>query len=178
LVSSEKRRERTLSNSCLGSQLVQYLICVSVGRLNPLNRTNQSANPKLKSDERRSGLTKIPSRPTMVPGRSWRTIAILVAAAIATTHGFAPLNPSARSPSTYPAKKPLDPSASDQQPHQAQTATPAIRERNVAAVRALSAVATARAAEVEEDVSYGVAMVSCVVSLAIGFALGYGTLPS
>lgn len=112
----------------------------------------------------------------MVPGRSWRTVAILLVAALATTHGFAPVTPSTRSPSTFPAKKPLDPSASDQQSHQAQT--PAIQERNVAAVHALSAVATARAAEVEEDVSYGAGMVACVVSLAMGFALGYGTLPS
>ena len=146
-------------------------------RLGPLNGTNQRRTFKLKSDERRRGraLTKIPSRQTMVPGRSWRTIAILLAAALATTHGFAPVNPSTRSPSTYPAKRPQDPSASDQQP---QAQSQAIEERNVAAVRALSAVATARTAEVEEDVSYGVAMVSCVVSLAIGFALGYGTLPS
>mmetsp|Transcript_59384 Transcript_59384/g.89570 ORF Transcript_59384/g.89570 Transcript_59384/m.89570 type:complete len:103 (+) Transcript_59384:237-545(+) len=38
-----------------------------------------------------------------------------------------------------------------------------------------SAAATVPVQEEEVDVSYGVAMVSCMLSLAVGFGLGYGT---
>ncbi|KAL3925497.1 MAG: hypothetical protein SGILL_000364 [Bacillariaceae sp.] len=39
---------------------------------------------------------------------------------------------------------------------------------------AMTAALTAAYEEEEPDVSYGVAMVSCVLSLALGFGIGYG----
>lgn len=94
---------------------------------------------------------------------------LLLAAIVACASAFAPVSQTAR-----PAAKPLAalPKESEASP---------LKDNNAAAVAAFAtamAPFAAQAADIDEGVviGYGAGLVACVVSLAVGFAIGYGTL--
>lgn len=98
--------------------------------------------------------------------KTFQTIAFLFAAVIACTSAFsAPSN-------SRPAFK---------QPAVMPQAEAKVENKNAAAVAAFAtamAPFAAQAAEVDEAtvIGYGAGLVACVVSLAVGFSIGYGTL--
>jgi hypothetical protein len=94
---------------------------------------------------------------------------ILLAFAVACASAFAPVV----SQNTRPAIKPL---AASKVPEPLQ-----LDSKDKAAMAAFAtalAPFAAQAAEVDEGtiIGYGAGLVACVVSLAVGFAIGYGTL--
>ena len=94
---------------------------------------------------------------------------LLLAAIVACASAFAPVSQTA-----LPAAKPLAALPKESE------ATP-LKDSNAAAVAAFAtamAPFAAQAADVDEGVviGYGAGLVACVVSLAVGFAIGYGTL--
>jgi len=93
---------------------------------------------------------------------------LLLAVVVACASAFAPVQ------STRPAFKPLAMSNLPEPVNEAQ-------EKNVAALAAFAtamAPFAAQASTVDEGtvIGYGAGLVACVVSLAVGFAIGYGTL--
>ena len=104
--------------------------------------------------------------------KNCQTVAILLAALVACATAFAPVAPSTRAP-TVRAVKPLAAVPKDSET--------SVKDQNAAAVAAFAtamAPFAAHAADVDEGVviGYGAGLVACVVSLAVGFAIGYGTL--
>ena len=102
--------------------------------------------------------------------KNCQTIALLLAALVACTTAFAPVAPTTRSP-VKATKLNMVPKES----------TETKDNQNAAAVAAFAtamAPFAAHAADVDEGVviGYGAGLVACVVSLAVGFAIGYGTL--
>ena len=92
---------------------------------------------------------------------------ILLAVVVACASAFAPV-------SQRPALKPL---AMSSEP----TPVKEMKEKNVAAVAAFATAmapfaAHAEAVDEATVIGYGAGLVACVVSLAVGFAIGYGTL--
>merc|ERR1712161_57338 len=99
-------------------------------------------------------------------------VAILCAALVACTTAFAPVAPAARSLSVR-AVQPLAAVPKNSEG--------AAKDHNAAAIAAFAtamAPFAAHATDVDEGViiGYGAGLVACVVSLAVGFAIGYGTL--
>lgn len=99
-------------------------------------------------------------------------LVVVLAALVACTSAFAPV------PSTRPAFKattPLSMSPKEEAP---------ISDKNVAAVAAFATAMAPFAAQAQEAgaidegvvIGYGAGLVACVVSLAVGFSIGYGTL--
>ena len=104
--------------------------------------------------------------------KNCQSIVIVLAALIACASAFAPVAPTTRSPSVR-AVKPLAAVPKDSET--------SVKDQNAAAVAAFAtamAPFAAHAADVDEGVviGYGAGLVACVVSLAVGFAIGYGTL--
>ena len=98
-----------------------------------------------------------------------QSVALLLVAIIACASAFAPVAPSTRSPSVR-AVSPLAATKDSETP---------VKDQNAAAVAAFAtAMAPLAANAVDEGViiGYGAGLVACVVSLAVGFAIGYGTL--
>ncbi|KAL7505848.1 hypothetical protein ACHAXN_003282 [Cyclotella atomus] len=93
---------------------------------------------------------------------------LLLAAIIATVTAFSPIaTPATRSPVKSTKAAPLAVSREETQ------------QKNAAAIAAFAtamAPFAAHAADVDEGVviGYGAGLVACVVSLAVGFAIGYG----
>ena len=82
-------------------------------------------------------------------------------------------------PATIRRTEPIPPSSTKKPPLPAgpknsDRTGPEQPQQRAAAMTAWS-VAAGRASEVDEDISYGVRLAVCVISLAVGFALGYGT---
>ncbi|KAL7542493.1 hypothetical protein ACHAXR_012014 [Thalassiosira sp. AJA248-18] len=103
--------------------------------------------------------------------KNCQTVAILLAALVACATAFAPVAPSTRAPSVRAVK------ALAAVPKDSET----VKDTNAAAVAAFAtamAPFAAQAADIDEGVviGYGAGLVACVVSLAVGFAIGYGTL--
>ena len=97
--------------------------------------------------------------------KTFQTIAFLFAAVIACASAFS-------APSNRPAFK---------QPAVMPQVEAKVENKNAAAVAAFAtamAPFAAQAAEVDEAtvIGYGAGLVACVVSLAVGFTIGYGTL--
>ena len=108
--------------------------------------------------------------------KNCQTLAFLCAALVACATAFAPVGPAARAPAVRPAT-PLAAVPKDAEVGAAKE----LKDRNAAAVAAFAtalAPLAAQAADVDEGVviGYGAGLVACVVSLAVGFAIGYGTL--
>ena len=104
--------------------------------------------------------------------KNCQSVVIVLAALIACASAFAPVAPTTRSPSVR-AVKPLAAVPKDSET--------SVKDQNAAAVAAFAtamAPFAAHAADVDEGVviGYGAGLVACVVSLAVGFAIGYGTL--
>mmetsp|Transcript_5568 Transcript_5568/g.12684 ORF Transcript_5568/g.12684 Transcript_5568/m.12684 type:complete len:109 (+) Transcript_5568:93-419(+) len=104
--------------------------------------------------------------------KNCQSILILVAALVACASAFAPVAPTTRSPSVRAVK------ALAAVPKDSETSA---KDNNAAAVAAFAtamAPFAANAADIDEGViiGYGAGLVACVVSLAVGFAIGYGTL--
>merc|ERR1719491_169659 len=104
--------------------------------------------------------------------KSCQTIIVLLAAIVACVTAFAPVAPITRSPSAR-SVKPLAAIPKDSET--------SVKDHNAAAIAAFAtamAPFAAHAADVDEAVviGYGAGLVACVVSLAVGFAIGYGTL--
>lgn len=99
---------------------------------------------------------------------------IILAAIVATASAFAPIvAPTTRSPVKTAKAKPLSMMPKDESTPQ--------EKQNAAAIAAFAtamAPFAAHAADVDEGIviGYGAGLVACVVSLAVGFAIGYGTL--
>mmetsp|Transcript_6640 Transcript_6640/g.13618 ORF Transcript_6640/g.13618 Transcript_6640/m.13618 type:complete len:108 (-) Transcript_6640:210-533(-) len=103
--------------------------------------------------------------------KNCHTVALLCVALVACASAFAPVAPTTRAPSVK-AVKPLAMVPKDEA---------SVKDQNAAAIAAFStamAPFAAQAADVDEGVviGYGAGLVACVVSLAVGFAIGYGTL--
>ena len=101
--------------------------------------------------------------------KNCQSVALLLVAIIACASAFAPVAPSTRSPSVR-AVSPLAATKDSETP---------VKDQNAAAVAAFAtAMAPLAANAVDEGVviGYGAGLVACVVSLAVGFAIGYGTL--
>ena len=101
--------------------------------------------------------------------KNCQSVALLLVAIIACASAFAPVAPSTRSPSIR-AVSPLAATKDSETP---------VKDQNAAAVAAFAtAMAPLAANAVDEGViiGYGAGLVACVVSLAVGFAIGYGTL--
>lgn len=103
--------------------------------------------------------------------KNCQIVAILVAALVACTTAFAPVAPTTRSPSVRATSLAAVPKESEA----------GAKDQNAAALAAFAtamAPFAAHAADVDEGVviGYGAGLVACVVSLAVGFAIGYGTL--
>ena len=101
--------------------------------------------------------------------KNCQSVALLLVAIIACASAFAPTNQMA----TVRQTKPLA-----AVPKESETSA---KDQNAAAVAAFAtamAPFAAHAADVDEGVviGYGAGLVACVVSLAVGFAIGYGTL--
>jgi len=102
--------------------------------------------------------------------KTFQTI-FFFAAVVACVSAFAPVAPSTRSPVRAPmplSMVPKDESAS-------------VKDQKAAAIAAFAtamAPFAANAADIDEGIviGYGAGLVACVVSLAVGFAIGYGTL--
>ena len=104
--------------------------------------------------------------------KTFQVVALILAVVASCANAFAP--PSA---ATRPAfKAPVAPLA------MAKDAEPVVRaDKNAAAVAAFAtamAPIAAQAADIDEGtvIGYGAGLVACVVSLAVGFSIGYGTL--
>jgi hypothetical protein len=100
--------------------------------------------------------------------KNCQTVLILCAALVACASAFAPVAPTTRP--TVRAVKPLAAVPKDD-----------AERHNAAAVAAFAtamAPFAAHASDIDEGVviGYGAGLVACVVSLAVGFAIGYGTL--
>lgn len=99
---------------------------------------------------------------------------LILAAVVATASAFAPIvAPTTRSPVKSAKAAPLSMVPKDESTPQ--------EKQNAAAIAAFAtamAPFAAHAADVDEGVviGYGAGLVACVVSLAVGFAIGYGTL--
>ena len=99
---------------------------------------------------------------------------IILAAVVATASAFAPIvEPTTRSPVKNAKATALSMVPKDESSPQ--------EKQNAAAIAAFAtamAPFAAHAADVDEGVviGYGAGLVACVVSLAVGFAIGYGTL--
>merc|ERR1712051_110337 len=110
----------------------------------------------------------------MATMKNCQTVVILCAALVACATAFAPVaHSTTRSPTVRPVK-PLAAVPKDSE-------TTAKAQANAAAIAAFAtamAPFAAHAADVDEGVviGYGAGLVACVVSLAVGFAIGYGTL--
>ncbi|KAL7468952.1 hypothetical protein ACHAXS_009194 [Conticribra weissflogii] len=103
--------------------------------------------------------------------KNCQTVALLCVAFVACASAFAPVAPTTRAPSVK-AVKPLAMVPKDET---------SVKDQNAAAIAAFAtamAPFAAQAADVDEGVviGYGAGLVACVVSLAVGFAIGYGTL--
>lgn len=99
--------------------------------------------------------------------KTYQTIALIFAAVVACTSAF-----STPSPNTKPAFK---------APAAISEVQAKVENKNAAAVAAFAtamAPFAANAADVDEAtvIGYGAGLVACVVSLAVGFSIGYGTL--
>ena len=97
--------------------------------------------------------------------KTYQTIALIFAAVVACASAF-----STPSPNTKPAFK-----------APAALTEAKVENKNTAAVAAFAtamAPFAANAADVDEAtvIGYGAGLVACVVSLAVGFSIGYGTL--
>jgi hypothetical protein len=95
---------------------------------------------------------------------------ILIAVLVACASAFAPV----AAPKSF-ATKPL---AASNLPEPIREAKVAKNAAALAAFATAVAPFAAQAAEVDEAtvIGYGAGLVACVVSLAVGFAIGYGTL--
>ncbi|KAL7489196.1 hypothetical protein ACHAW6_014772, partial [Cyclotella cf. meneghiniana] len=99
---------------------------------------------------------------------------LILAAIVATVSAFAPIvAPTTRSPMKSAKATPLAMVPKDESSSQ--------EKQNAAAIAAFAtamAPFAAHAADIDEGVviGYGAGLVACVVSLAVGFAIGYGTL--
>ena len=104
--------------------------------------------------------------------KNCQNVAILIAALIACASAFAPVAPTTRSPSVK-AIKPLA-----AVPKDSETSAKDQKAAAVAAFATAMAPFAAQAADIDQGVvvGYGAGLVACVVSLAVGFAIGYGTL--
>ena len=96
-------------------------------------------------------------------------VAVLLAALVACTTAFAPVAQQAQK------LAPLAMAPQEEAPLEAAT------DSNAAALAAFAtamAPFAAQAADVDEGtlIGYGAGLVACVVSLAVGFSIGYGTL--
>ncbi|KAL7550717.1 hypothetical protein ACHAWF_013933 [Thalassiosira exigua] len=114
-----------------------------------------------------------PRYPVYPKMKNCQTVAILLAALVACATAFAPVAPSTRAPSVRAQAKPLAAVPKDGET--------SVKDQNAAAVAAFAtamAPFAAHATDVDEGVviGYGAGLVACVVSLAVGFAIGYGTL--
>ena len=100
--------------------------------------------------------------------KTFQTVAILFAAIVACTSAFAPPTNNARPAFKTPAVMPKAEAKVESNPNAAA----------VAAFASAMAPFAAQAAEVDEAtvIGYGAGLVACVVSLAVGFSIGYGTL--
>jgi hypothetical protein len=92
---------------------------------------------------------------------------LLLAVIVACANAFAPVNTNTPAITSLSASKVPEPVE--------------MNDKNAAAVAAFAtamAPFAAQAADVDEGViiGYGAGLVACVVSLAVGFAIGYGTL--
>ena len=100
--------------------------------------------------------------------KNCQTVAILLAALVACATAFAPV-PATRSP--VKAVKPVAMVPKDET---------SMKDNNAAAIAAFATAMAPFAAYADVDegvvVGYGAGLVACVVSLAVGFAIGYGTL--
>ena len=97
-------------------------------------------------------------------------VAVLLAALVACTTAFAPVSQQAQS---------LAPLA--MAPKEEAPLAEAAADSNAAALAAFAtamAPFAAQAADIDEGtvIGYGAGLVACVVSLAVGFSIGYGTL--
>jgi hypothetical protein len=104
--------------------------------------------------------------------KNCQTVAVLLVAIVACASAFAPVAPTTRAPSMR-AVKALAAVPKDSETYD--------KDRNAAAIAAFAtamAPFAAQAADIDEGVviGYGAGLVACVVSLAVGFAIGYGTL--
>ncbi|KAL3799803.1 hypothetical protein HJC23_010453 [Cyclotella cryptica] len=99
---------------------------------------------------------------------------LILAVIVATASAFAPIvAPTTRSPVKNAKATPLSMVPKDESSSQ--------EKQNAAAIAAFAtamAPFAAHAADIDEGVviGYGAGLVACVVSLAVGFAIGYGTL--
>jgi hypothetical protein len=93
---------------------------------------------------------------------------ILIAVLVACASAFAPL---AKQPTTF---KPM---AASKLPEPLQPSSPN-KAAAIAAFATAIAPFAAHATDIDEGtiIGYGAGLVACVVSLAVGFAIGYGTL--
>ena len=98
--------------------------------------------------------------------KTFQTIALLFAAIVACTSAFSA--PSGRPAFKTPAVMPKAQANVDANPNAAA----------MAAFATAMAPFAAQAADVDEAtvIGYGAGLVACVVSLAVGFSIGYGTL--
>ena len=102
--------------------------------------------------------------------KNCQTIALLVMALVVCASAFAPVAPAVRA---APSKTSLSAIPKEH--------TNSERDQKAAAIAAFAtamAPFVAQAADIDEGiiVGYGAGLVACVVSLAVGFAIGYGTL--
>jgi len=104
--------------------------------------------------------------------KNCQTVIILLAALIACASAFAPVASTTRSPSVK-AIKPLA-----AVPKDSETSAKDQKAAAVAAFATAMAPFAAHATDIDQGVviGYGAGLVACVVSLAVGFAIGYGTL--
>ena len=102
--------------------------------------------------------------------KNCQSVALLLVAIIACASAFAPVAPITQSPSVRASPLAATPKDSE---------STSMKDQNAAAVAAFAtAMAPLAANAVDEGVviGYGAGLVACVVSLAVGFAIGYGTL--
>eukprot|EP00565_Helicotheca_tamesis_P000509 CAMPEP_0185727086 /NCGR_PEP_ID=MMETSP1171-20130828/2875_1 /TAXON_ID=374046 /ORGANISM="Helicotheca tamensis, Strain CCMP826" /LENGTH=104 /DNA_ID=CAMNT_0028395583 /DNA_START=71 /DNA_END=382 /DNA_ORIENTATION=- len=103
--------------------------------------------------------------------KTFQVVALIFAVVAACANAFAP--PSASARPTFKAPAPLAMAQKDAEPVRA--------DKNAAAVAAFAtamAPFAAQAADIDEGtvIGYGAGLVACVVSLAVGFSIGYGPL--
>ena len=103
--------------------------------------------------------------------KNCQTIALLIMALVACASAFAPVAPAVRAAPSKTSSLSASP----------QGHTNSERDQKAAAIAAFAtamAPFAAQAADIDEGiiVGYGAGLVACVVSLAVGFAIGYGTL--
>jgi hypothetical protein len=105
--------------------------------------------------------------------KTFQIVALLLAAVVACTSAFAPPTASARTAFKVAPAAPLSMIPKEE--------APVAKNNNAAAIAAFAtamAPFAAHATDIDEGtiIGYGAGLVACVVSLAVGFSIGYGTL--